>query len=144
MLITSASLNRIGGLAYQRHRTEFRDPIGERETAFLVCTLLRSDTGAAFKPTALTLTLYHEDDATIVNGQDEVDILDDNGGAVTAQGVMTLELTPDDNSIVTPVTEGKRTQKRRALLRATWTGANGDRVGSHEFVYYIENHSQVG
>lgn len=144
MQVSAATLNGLGGLAYQRHRTEFRDPVGERDTAILVCTLIKPETGVAFKPADLTLTLYHEDDTTIVNSRDATDILDLNGGAVTSLGVLTLELTPSDNAIVTPVTEGRLTQRRRALLQATWSGANGDRTGSHEVVYYVESSAQVG
>lgn len=121
------------------NKTTITTAIFEETTRFLTATIEDED-GDGFKPEALTLLLYDVETGQVVNSRNRVSVLDANGGAVTAGGVLTMELLPADNVIVGSRT-GKTSETHRALFE--WTWASGTRKGKHEVEFTIEENSQV-
>jgi len=121
--------------------TDFRqnitDPVCEQTTATLTLALTDENDLAIAKAqlTSLTLTLYRAGyPATIFNARDASDILDANGGTVSADGVLTLLLENDDN-----VLESQTRNQEFHVVLIRWTWATGTRPGVHEITYRVIN-----
>jgi hypothetical protein len=90
--------------------------------------------------TTLTLTLYDLDSDQIVNGRQDQNILNTNGGTVqTVVGpplvtTVTVALQPEDSVIFNP----NRVAEYR-VLQCRWTWDSGQRVGAHAVQFGIEN-----
>src|SRR5215831_5164520 len=90
----------------------------------------------------LTLTIYvpdaplaQDDDMTIVNGCDAVDILNTGRGTVgTSNGLLTIIFEADDSEIVNTT---KRRETHVALIEVTWQG--GQKQVAHEVAWSVVN-----
>jgi len=118
-------------------RTTFTNPLPERTTQYLGLTFL-DETGAGFKPTTLTLTLYDVSTRQIINSRDRQDILDLNGATVTAGGVLSLRLDAADTVVVT---DGTQDERHIALLE--WSWSSGTKTGKHEIEHRVANLDRV-
>ena len=84
---------------------------------------------------SLTLTLYNEADASIINGRSELNVKDANNVTVHAtSGLLTWTMQPDDNVIVDTTLGHGKTELHIARFDFTW--ASGTKTGRH--VVYIE------
>lgn len=82
---------------------------------------------AGSRITAATLTLYDVETAAldaspaegIINGRERADLLSPSPAEITIdeQGAFAVQLTPDDNPIVTP---RRQVERHRAVLIFTW------------------------
>jgi len=86
---------------------------------------------------SVTFTLYDEATAAVINGRDGQDILDANGGSITAAGVLTLKLQPADNCVVGSIAAG-RLEPHIGRVKWTWTDGLLTRTGIQEFRIYVE------
>ena len=88
--------------------------------------------------TTLTLTLYVLNEAqTIINGRSAQSILNANGGAVDASGVLTFTLAPADN----PIVDTNLAYERHVAL-FEWTWGVG-KAGKFELVLAVKNLAKV-
>lgn len=109
-------------------------PFREATTAVITATLMdTADPPVAIPGSAMaavTYTLYSEADPfDIINSRDHVDIL----ANVDSDGLLTLELTPDDNLMVD---EDELTEYHRLLLEWTY---NSTRQGNAEIRVVVQN-----
>jgi len=125
--------------------TDFRqnitDPVCEQTTATLTLALTDENDLAIAKAqlTSLTLSLYRAGYPEVFfNGRDASDILDSNGGTVSADGVLTLLLENDDNVLAS---QGHNQEFHVALIRWTWD--SGSRQGVHEVTYRVVNQAAM-
>jgi hypothetical protein len=121
-------------------KTTITDNVFEKTTAFLSGTILDPLTLLGFQPTTLTGTLYNVEDGSVINSRNATNYMNANGCTVSAGGVISLELTPDDNQIIGART-GKTKETHRMLL--VWGWAGGARIGRHEFQWAVEENAQV-
>lgn len=121
-------------------RTKVDDPVFERATARLTATIVNPFTGAGFKPETLTLTLYDAATKGVINTRTTVNVLDTNGGTVSAEGELEFELLPADNVIVTKSRSVHR-ERHIALFEFTW--ASGVRSGKHEVEFSVVDSLKV-
>ena len=85
----------------------------------------------------LTLTLYDERTGTIINSRSAQDIKDTNGGALAADGGVTLRLHADDNALVGdpgPL----RVETHIARIGWTWTADGATQTGYQEYRYRVQ------
>lgn len=101
------------------------DIFNEEETGFINLAFTDEDE-AAVTPDSATYTLYDEETAGIINSRNATAI-----GALATS--VDLELTPDDNIIVTA---GNDTEAH--ILFVQWV-YNTDKVGHEEFRFYVRN-----
>ena len=85
----------------------------------------------------VTLTLYDELTSAVINSRNDQDILDDNGGSITAAGVLTLKLQAADNCVCGSIAAG-RTESHIARVKFTWTDGELTRTGIQEFRLHVE------
>ena len=78
-------------------------------------------------PVELTKVMFGDLTATltfargfIINGRNNQNVLDINGGTVSDDGVLTLKLQPEDNIIFGALTPGE-IEVHRLVLKWTWT-----------------------
>lgn len=121
-------------------KTTITDDVFEESTSFLSGTFINPLTGLGFKPSTLVGTLYNVEDESVINSRNATNYFDLNGATIDSDGVLSLELTPDDNQIVGTRT-GKTREKHRMLL--VWTWASGTRTGRHEFEWHVEENPKV-
>jgi hypothetical protein len=121
-------------------KTTITDDVFEKTTSFLSGTITDPATDAGFKPTTLVGTLYCVENGTIINSRNATNYMDTNGATVSSGGVLSLELTPDDNQIIGART-GKTAETHRMLLVWTWNG--GARIGRHEFEWDVQENLKV-
>ena len=90
----------------------------------------------------LTATLKHVSSAgvaTTINSRDNQDVLDINGGTVSAAGVLTLKLQPLDNVLVEAAYGG--VESHYLLLEWTWVDTEAvTRTGTQEWEFFISQH----
>jgi hypothetical protein len=94
----------------------------------------------------LTLLLYDQltqldspgSTTAVINSRNRQDILNVNGCAISAGGVMTLTLTPADNIIVNT---GKSSERHVALIEYTY--AAGLKAGKEEVLIDVTNYSRT-
>jgi hypothetical protein len=85
----------------------------------------------------LTLTLYALDlDLTIINGAQDLDILNANGGTVDSAGHLVIVLRLADTAILDPA---NATEQRIMLIEGTYPAG----VTRHEVVLTIRNMARV-
>jgi len=110
---------------------ELAQPVASGATAVYTTQFLDENGVPIPAADLLTLTLSITDPGTgaIVNGADQVNILNTGRGAVDAQGNLTLSLLSDD-TLITGTLRGVRS----LVFEWTW-GAN--RTGKHEVVFPI-------
>ena len=115
------------------HRTTWRDQTPAGATPVLTGILLTED--GARLPGAdldtLTVTLTDQASGAVVNGRQGQNILNTNGGSVSAQGAFRLELSAADTRLVGATTR----EVRRALIEFTFGG--GERRGMHEVLFAV-------
>jgi hypothetical protein len=81
----------------------------------------------------LTVTLRNSEDNSIINNRDSQSLYDENNGTISAGGVLTWLVQPEDNAIIGPVTPGK-VESHYATFRWTYSDASGNpMVGKHQF-----------
>ena len=106
--------------------------IKEATTAQYMATLT-DEAGVAIPSadlTTLTLTLYNESTAAIINSRDAQSVLNANGGTMHAtSGLLTMIFAVADNPIVdTSLTHGQ-TETHIAMFKFTWNA--GAKAGYH-------------
>jgi hypothetical protein len=113
-------------------RTTWPDSVPESGSARLTA-VLRDEAGDPVPGASLasaTLTLFNRITSDIINGWDESDIL----ASVDSDGVLTVDLGPDDNPISTA---GRALEWHVARIRYAWDG--GDKQGFHEMHFPVVN-----
>lgn len=87
---------------------------------------------------AVTLTLYEKRSRAILNGRDEQDIKNTNGGIVDGDGSLGVTLSLDDNRLTS---QSHLSEYHVALIEWTWEG--GDKAGSKEVTFRVVNLAKV-
>lgn len=80
--------------------------------------------------TSVKLTLKNMDDGAIINSRNLQDVLNANDVTIDADGLLTWDMTPDDN----PLIDNSRKKERH---RAIFTFVFGAKQGSHEFEIFV-------
>lgn len=111
------------------HKTAIDEPHWEGTTPLLEFDI-QDEAEVGFKPTELFFTLYDGKTDTIVNDRNNVSVID----SCDANGHVALWMEADDLAMLNT---NRRTEVRRALFRWTWNA--GQRTGSHEVEFTIEN-----
>lgn len=117
---------------------------GESTDVFAVCRAVPvppATTGTALNKAALltlTLTLLVEKDGTVINGRDDQDILDNNGGSVSVDGAIILRLQPDDNVIVSSDVEPEKDERHILRFKFTWDDGVLIRTGIDERILLVQ------
>lgn len=124
-------------MALKPTRTVLPGKVPERTTQFVTATF-RDQDDEAIVPSSLTLTLYDLASGNVINSRSGVSIRNTNGGTVTANGVLTLELSANDNVVLNT---HKATEQHIALLEWSWSA--NTRFGKHELVITVENLTRV-
>jgi len=111
--------------------------LDERTSGRIVGTITEED-GVTPIPagtlTTLTFTLYADDGSnTIINSRTDVNILNANGGTVSAAGVLTLTLAPADNQIL-----NANLPYERHVVLLEWTWGSG-KAGNAELILSVRN-----
>lgn len=88
----------------------------------------------------LTMTLYapYATGETIINGNNNINILDANQGVVGTGGDLTVTLTSDDNQILDSTLD---LELHRMLL--VWTYGGGSKTGRYEVDFNVRNLTKV-
>jgi hypothetical protein len=113
------------------------------KTTLLITATLRDETGAAIAAASLatlTLTIYQRDSTTkdIINSVDSVSILNTGRGTVHAtSGLLTIELQPNDNSIVETTAD---LEWHRLLIQGTY---GVGKAFKQEIDYQVRNLAKV-
>lgn len=116
--------------------------VAEQTTLRFTATLI-DETGAAIPSaglSALTLTLYNRDSTTkeILNGVDDVNILNTGRGTVHAtSGLLTIVLLPADNAIIDDTVD---LEWHRALIEGTYSGG---KTFKQEIDFQVRNLAKV-
>ena len=118
----------------------FQDPAKQDSTAFIKTFLVDQDE-KPIKPSqivSLTWSLFDSSGA-VVNGRDEIDVLNNNGGVVTEDGVFTLAI-PEANHAFSDESNGYEDRVARVTL--TWDGGT-QKTEIENFHYQIQNLDNV-
>lgn len=121
-------------------RTTLSDGVPEKTTARLTA-VLKDEADAVVGSaalTTLTLTLYDERTGAILNLRNQQSVLNANGGAVDANGNLTMTLAVADNAIQN--TDLKR-EMHVALFEYTWSA--GAKAGRYEIAFPVDNLTKV-
>jgi hypothetical protein len=121
-------------MAYQTDLTA--DPYAEKSTQKINFTVEDED-GNAVQPETLTVTLYNQADGAIINSRNAINILNANGGSVSA-GVGYWIMDPDDNAIVN---DARDEEIHVALFEWTWN--SGQRGAPWEVLLNVRNLAKV-
>jgi predicted outer membrane repeat protein len=89
--------------------------------------------------TAITATLRDTRTGTVINGRDEQNVLNDNGGALAADGTFTLSLGTADNVVVTPGRVGELEEHTLSLQVTYNRVGGGEGVLTHEVRMFVVN-----
>lgn len=103
------------------------------ETVFVDRSGQPIDSGSV---TAIAVTLVDVESGWIVNSRNAQNVLGANGGALSAGGVFTLQLTPNDT---VSIGTGKF-QERRMTFSVTYTLG----VERHQVTWWMDNLADVG
>jgi len=116
-------------------RTKLPDVYPEGATAYLSATITDTDgvtplANADTVLTTLTLTLFEDVSCTVINSCTARNILNANGGSVSAAGALVVRLDPADMA---------RSTGRSALHVAliTWTWGTPLKTGRHEIAFVV-------
>lgn len=113
-------------------RTTWPDSVPESGSTRLTA-VLKDEVGEPVPGSSLTsatLTLFDRATQGILNSQDEADVQ----ASVDEDGVLTLDLTPDDNAILAA---GRALEWHVARIQYAWDG--GDKQGFHELHFPVAN-----
>lgn len=113
-------------------RTTWPDSVPESGSAAL-SAVLRDEAGDPVPGSSLsgcTLTLFDRVTQAIINSRTASNVQ----GDVDEDGLLTVDLTPDDNPIVT---SGRPEEWHVARIRYQWAG--GDKQGFHEVHFPVAN-----
>jgi hypothetical protein len=114
-------------------------PVNELTSALWRATLKDQD-GTAVPGSTLTdlrLTLYEKTSGTILNNRDNQNVLNQNQVTVDESGLITWQIMPADNAIVTT----KKLEIHVAVLTASWS--SGTRKMVHQFEIDVTNINKV-
>jgi hypothetical protein len=112
-----------------------RVEVDRGESSVITVTFTDANGGALNKDAiqTLKLTLRNAENNSIINGRNAQSVYDENGGSLSTNGTLTLILSPEDNSIYSPVTPG-RVESHYATFSWTYTdSSNNPMVGKHQF-----------
>lgn len=117
------------------------DAIPEESDAEYTCTFHDAGPDAEQLDSAailsLTATLVDVSTNEIINGRNEQDVLNTNGGTLTSEGVFTLRLSgPDDNLVITE-RRSVRLEQHRLTLMATYNRVGGTGYLNHEVTFFV-------
>lgn len=114
--------------------------VGERTSAQLTLQLTDQDDVEllAGDLSTVTLTLYEKRSGTILNSRNGVSIFNNNGGAISSAGVLTLVLSNADNALLS---QAAKEEQHVALIR--WTWLSGQRSGWKEISFPVVNQLKV-
>lgn len=121
-------------------RTTLPGVYAERTSTKLRGQILEDDGVTGFLPSTLTLTLFSEEDGSIINSVNGTNIHNTDRGTIDAEGRFEINLTPDDMPIVTP-RQWKSTEVHVAQLSWTWSGG---RKGHFEIAFAVGDLLKVG
>lgn len=124
-------------MAYETDlRTSSANIIPEKSTAVLSFVVKDEDGNAipGTSLTTLTITLYNDRDASIINSRNDTDILGTNGGSVDANGNGKWKMEELDNAIVQ---DGLTKEDHTALFK--WTYNTGADTGYHQVRLPVAN-----
>tara|TARA_R110000824_G_scaffold14800_1_gene62673 strand:+ start:242 stop:634 length:393 start_codon:yes stop_codon:yes gene_type:complete len=91
--------------------------------------------------TAITLTLYDYKTGTIINSRTDQDVKNANDVSITSAGVLTWNLKPADNVIVTTALPTNAYERHIALFEYTWD--SGTNAGKHELTFEVRQLDKV-
>lgn len=116
------------------------DEFWENSSRILTTTLTDKDGTAIVSGNLsyLKLTLWDKRTGSIINSRDAQSILNENGGSLSASGVLTLKLSPDDNAIVGSFDFEVH---RGVILAKLSTGDQDEEIKAFE--YTVQNISKV-
>jgi hypothetical protein len=127
-------------------RQELKNPSGETvvvnegEVARVKATFIDYDDGVLELSNILTMTatLRNAEDDSIINGRDNQNVLNANGGTLTdvnGEAVLTLYLDESDNANIGGLISG--TETHWLDLEWTWDDGFAVRTGRSEYEYYV-------
>jgi hypothetical protein len=82
--------------------------------------------------TTLTMTLYDYMTSTVINGVEDVNILNTGRGQLDANGHLIVSFTSSDNPLVSTAPR----ERHRARITSTWNLGNGRHDEEFEFTVY--------
>lgn len=117
-------------------RTVVSNPLCELSSAILTATLTdETDAPVAGNLVSqMTLTLFDKDTEEVINQREDQDVLNANGGSLSAQGIFTLVLDPLDLVILYPV---NNIESR--IARLDWKYGSPPKTGRAEIEFPVEN-----
>jgi hypothetical protein len=123
-------------------RREWPKPVGEQATAVIDFVLregpdLTDPVIPASSISAMTLTIFEELSAAIVNSVADVDILNAGRGTVDSGGNVRITLDPLDNTILDAT---RRTERHVLFIEATY---GGGKQAKFEIILTVLNFAKV-
>tara|TARA_R110002020_G_scaffold125704_2_gene283046 strand:- start:921 stop:1313 length:393 start_codon:yes stop_codon:yes gene_type:complete len=91
--------------------------------------------------TAITLTLYDYSTGTAINSRTDQDVKNTNDVVISSAGVLTWNLKPADNIIVTTALHKNAYERHIALFEYTWD--SGTNAGKHELAFEVRQLDKV-
>ncbi len=123
-----------------QRRIRLSERAGELNT-YRIAGVFKDEANAPIPSSALgslKLTLFNADDATIINGVDQVQILNAGRGSVDAGANLICTLLPQDNVIV-----GNAIEELHVAF-FDWEWASGAKRGSVEVEFFVRNFVKAG
>ena len=123
--------------------------VQEQTTTLLTPPItLLDEYGNAINPSSLltlTLTLYDEATATLLNGRNAQNVLNQSGTGVTVAtgGVLNWIMSPADNTIIDPYIPVGEHERHIALFRWTWTDGSGVSSGNCDVLLDVERMTPI-
>ena len=119
--------------------TDGKLAVADEGESHTIVAALKHGTAAISKADLVTLTLELFDEATaaIINSRDGQDVLDDNGGTVSSVGVVTMELDAADNPVVSETADVGELEAHIARFTWTWLSGVRTRTGKHEIRFLV-------
>ena len=91
----------------------------------------------------VALTLYDLATGTVLNDRLSQNVKDANGGAITDEGELTLELDADDNIVLDTNAYGQWVEEHVARFDWTWSDGDSLRTGREEFRFGVRKLTEV-
>lgn len=76
--------------------------VAEQSTSWLLFAI-RDNAEVGFQPAEARLTLYDKVSGLVINGWQDIDVLNNNGGTIDVNGDGIIELSPADNVALHPL-----------------------------------------
>jgi hypothetical protein len=120
------------------------DGVNEGSTAEYACDLVDASGDSIDASAVLTIvaTLRANGVSAVINGRDDQNVKDINGGTLT-DGAFTLELSALDNVIVSSTSDREELHKLTLQMTYNKTGG-GTGALTHEVRFYVLNLTDVG